>query len=346
MKIAEMLKREEFYKINAETLSSYYGGEGENTPLYVYPGLNAIVTKRPSKKVREYLLTEYGVRGNFLKRFAVRSYVRLCLASGGIMADRTVTLPNKATADTLIYPCNRKYRIFNFDSRTVDVQIKSGFPSEQLRHEIEFRTREGIPGFVPLLVSHCDSGYSENIIDGRPLARITDGFEKYKQKAYNELSVYARQFDSVITGKEYSERMRAKIEGYGYECSRLTDNLCLAVSGIPEIKITFSHGDLQAGNIWIENGTGKVYIIDWESWGMRSEFYDKAALFDGLRPGNIENYFGKNIPVCEKAVVLLEDLVFQIEEYRSLPDGFGKEKLEDYIRKVTEWSLSIPDLQV
>lgn len=342
MKITEMLQREDFYQINRDTLSEYYGNCAEKKKLYIYPRLNAIVVKHPSKAVEEYLLTEYDVRGNALKRLAVQMYVKLCLNSFGRMADQSIELNNSATPNTLIYPCNRKYRIFDFVKQTVSVQIKSGFPTEQLRHEIAFRTRKDLPGFVPTLVSHTAFGYTERIIDGRPLARITDDFEKYKRAAFDQLSAYANQFNETVTGNDYAVKLSEKANKLAKEIDidlkSLLKSLVAGISKLQEIVTTFSHGDLQMGNIWIENKTNKVFIIDWESWGTRSSFYDKAALFNGLRPGDISKYLNKEgIATEEKAVVLLEDLVFQLEEYSSLPGQFGLEKLKKYIEKVQSW---------
>lgn len=338
MKITEMLQREDFYKINMDTLREYYGDSGSRGKLYIYPKLNAIVTKKSSKNVVDYLCTEYDVQGSAVTRLAVHSYVKMCLSSNGRMADKQIEIPNTADSNTLIYPCNRKYRIFDFNSSVVDVQIKSGFPTGQLEHEVEFRKKDSTPDFVPKMLRYSDHGYREQIIDGRPLARMSDGYEEYKKTAYSELVGYTKQFEKKIQGHVYAENVSKTISGIDYDVSKLLGNITVAVSRIPEITLTFSHGDLQAGNIWIENGTNKVFIIDWESWGTRSAFYDKAVLFDGLRPGSIDNYLSKQLPLDEMSVVLLEDLAFQIEEYKSLPGEFGKEQLDNYVKKVTEWS--------
>lgn len=338
MKITEMLRREDFYQINRDTLAAYYGGKGREETLYIYPRLNAIVIGKPSRAVKDYLLTEYDVQGDAARRLAVKAYVWLCLSSMGMLADRKISLPNTATGDTLIYPCNRKYRIFDFAAQTVDVQIKAGFPTEQLRHEIEFRTRKNLPTFVPAIVSHSELGYKEQIINGKPLARITEGFESLAKAAYTELQAYAKQFTEQMSGEAYAARLQQGMNDTNADCAELAEKLCAVIRKVPDVEITFSHGDLQAGNIWIENGTPKVFIIDWESWGMRSVFYDKATLFDGLRPGDISHYLSVNIPVAEKAIVLMEDLKFQLDEYRSLPGDFGRNKLKEYVRKVTEWA--------
>lgn len=343
MKITEMLQREDFYQINMDTLTAYYGNRGTKGNLYIYPRLNAIVTRHPSKAVRKYLLTEYEVRNSAAKRLAVQSYVRLCMSSFGLLADKRIELKHCAMPDTLIYPCNRKYRIFDFARQTVAVQIKADFPTDQLKHEIAFRTREDLPDFVPAVVNHNDLGYTEQIIDGRPLARISDGFAAYRQEAYALLTAYASNFNETFTGSAYAEKLRKKATEMTCETTLsiepLLDVLCGIVAAQPQLDTTFSHGDLQPGNIWVENGTNKLFIIDWESWGIRSSYYDKATLFDGLRPGSIQNYLNKtDIPTEEKAVVLLEDLIFQLEEYCSLPGEFGLDRLKQYVEQVVFWT--------
>lgn len=343
MKITEMLQREDFNQINRDTLAAYYGNRGTKGNLYIYPRLNAIVTKHPSKAVRQYLLTEYEVRGSAAKRLAVQVYVRLCLNSFGLLADRRIELNHCATSDTLIYPCNRKYRVFDFNNETVAVQIKAGFPTEQLKHEIAFRTREDLPDFVPVVVNRNELGYTEQIIDGRPLARISEGFAQYRQEAYAQLMAYASSFNETVSGSVYAGNLRKRAMelacGTSLPIEPLLDALCELVADQPQIDTTFSHGDLQPGNIWVENGTNKLFIIDWESWGIRSSFYDKATLFDGLRPGSIQTYLNKEgISSEEKAVVLLEDLIFQLEEYRSLPGEVGLDRLRQYVEHVVFWT--------
>ena len=115
MKISYMLKRESFYEINEKTLGAFYEGQEKLKKLYVYPELNAIVTARPSKKVKEYLYTEYRVSGSLLRRIAVRFYATLMLNSGGLLASKRFARKTSADKDTLIYPCNKKYRIFIFE---------------------------------------------------------------------------------------------------------------------------------------------------------------------------------------------------------------------------------------
>lgn len=79
MKISYMLQREDFYKVNQETLDNYYTENSKGKKLYIYPELNAIVTSAPSRKVKEYLYVEYNVKSSFLKKTLVKLYTKIAL---------------------------------------------------------------------------------------------------------------------------------------------------------------------------------------------------------------------------------------------------------------------------
>lgn len=340
MKISQMLEREDFYEINKHTLDAFYiGGEGK-TSLYIYPKLNAIITKSPSKSVRDYLLCEYSVRSNIAKKILVSVYVRSCLLTKGLMADKKIDVNATINSNTLIYPCNKKYRIFDFANQTVDVIIKNGFSDSDLKHEIEFRKKKDLPSFVPGLVSCSSCGYKEVIINGKPLARLSNGFEKYRDTAYSLLCDYRKQQTVKINGKKYQKKLKEKIDGLTtnkVKQKSLLEKVVLKLLSVQiedEISTTFSHGDLQAGNIWIENNTGKIFIIDWESWAIRSCWYDKATLYDDLRPGGLDAYFIREIKLTERVIVLLEDIIFQLTELNNLPESYGEDQFERYLSQM------------
>ena len=345
MKISQMLEREDFYTINERTLNSFFesndkGGE----VLYIYPRLNAIVAKKPSKKVIEYLLCEYSVRGNKVKQVAAQAYVWCCMKTLGLFSSKKCFIPKRDCSSLLIYPCNKKYRIFDFKQNTVAVIGKYGFSNSDLQHEIEFRKRDDLPDFVPRFVSFYENGYEEKIIDGRPLARISDDFESLCHQAYRLLQQYGLSYQKTVSANEYVATLKANIlhllnqkSSYRNIVENLMEMLALSISENGTVTLTFSHGDLQSGNIWVENGTGKIYIIDWESWGIRSNWYDKAALFQNLRPGDIQGYLVDRELDLECAIVLLEDLAFHLNELNSLPGDFGKNQFERYCNEIMCW---------
>lgn len=344
MKITDMLARgEQFYEVNKQTLDSYFlQNEGE-TELFIYPQINAIVTRKPSKKVCDYLMTEFSVRGSIIKRIAVKAYVFLLLHSFGILASKRIVVNSNLSSDKLIYPCNKKYRIFDFEKMDVAVIPKYGFDNNDFKHEIEFRKREERPDFVPGFLEYSDKEYVEKIIAGRPLAREAGNFDFFRNEVFRLFNEYIVPTKRKYNTKEYIKSLSEKKNILLKENKDLNDivdcvwNKLIDFSFEDNIEVAFSHGDLQAGNIWIENTTQKLFIIDWESFGERSLLYDKACLFYGLRPFGPKHFFN----TCaeqkeEKAVVLLEDIIFNIENLIHLPKEFSGNGFVKYIDEIRE----------
>ena len=340
MKISQMLLREDFYEINLKTLSEYFKNSDECSLLYVYPELNAIITAKPSKKVKQYLMNEYSVKSNPVKAFLVKFYVKICLCSRGILAAKKIRINNNMTDDMLIYPCNKKYRIFDFAAGSVDVIAKSGFPQNDLLKEIEFRTKNS-EEFIPELIDSSEAQYSEKIIDGMPLARLSLDFEKYQKLALDALERFSdkQQLTKFILSREYTDKLLNKIKDFSINITKninknlltnVAQELADSVSEDKEIKVMLSHGDLQPGNIWIEK-TGSLYIIDWETWDVRSDWYDNAVLYKNLRNGGIKHYFESCNNKDEAAIVCLEDIIYRLNELNNLPFDYGEEEFEHYL---------------
>ncbi len=337
-----MLKRENFYDINEKTLKRYYSDCNTPKKLYIYPELNAIITARPSKAVKKYLYTEYRVSGSLLRRVAVRLYAAVMLNSGGLLASKRFAIKTNADKDTLIYPCNKKYRIFDFDKNTVSVTPKEGFPTGDLKNEIEFR-KNADADFVPPFLSYSDNGYTERIIDGYPVARAAERERELSDRALEIWKSYSAPYRKSIKCGEYADSLFGEITSLLNELSKSGKSICserilsLTNKLLDELKereenvtLSLSHGDLQSGNIWVENGTDKIYIIDWESYGTRSAEYDRATLYDGIRRADrLADYV--KVKDAVRATVLLEDLIFRLKELKSLPDNFGAEDFERYV---------------
>ena len=351
MKISEMLAREDFYEINRKTLNAYFGvSDQRKTSLYVYPKLNAIITNSPGKTVREYLLTEFSVRSPW-KRIAAAVYVMLCLCSKGALSDRKITVCSEVGNDVLIYPCNKKIRIFDFRDESSSVIIKYGFDDTDLQHEMEFRKRKDNPSFVPRMIECTEYGYKEQIIKGKPLARITckKAFDTLRNRAYQMFRDFYQKDDEDIDLQEYLQFLRANIVSLSErsaiikeQVQSISNKLITMSRGNKTVTVGFSHGDLQPGNIWI-GSDNNIYIIDWESWGKRSIWYDYTTLFEKLRPGKIEQFLFSSRNETEKALVLLEDIVFQLHELNSLPEGFGVSGIRQYLNSISDWLGKLQD---
>ena len=300
MKIDKMLKRENFYEILENTYSDMPVAEvygNKKMKLYVYPKLNAIITKNPSVAVKKYIYNEYNVVASPLKKSCVWLYTRCCMVTRGMLSHKKIMLPAKMNRDSLIYPCNRKIRQFDFRENTVITVVKAGFSNKTLSHEIEFRNSNTADFILPI-TSFGDRWYAENIIDGTPLARVPNNNE-YCQAALSLWKDYTSNTEEIIGIKEYSNILKKRIftliEDILVEIKKpknvdvettlsIIERLCDGVAVADgKITLSLSHGDFHQGNIWLENQTNKIYIIDWETWGKRINSYDECVLYAGLR---------------------------------------------------------------
>lgn len=339
-----MLKREDFYKINQETLDDFYSDSLQETTLYIYPELNAIITSNPSKEVKQYLYVEYKINSSLLKKILVFFYTRLSLNTKGLLSSNTCKVKGVVKDDCLIYPCNKKFRIFDFKNNVVTVIPKSGFPDKDIRKEIEFRTKN-TAGFIPPIIISRDSEYTEKIIDGYPLARAGNNFQKKKEEAKNIWNDYIKDSVEEISLKEYSQQLRKNFKTLLLEENvkrkkinleelfQLEEMLFEEIFQDTKIKIGLSHGDLQPGNIWIENKTENIYIIDWESYATRSLWYDECALAENLRmESGVEKL--AEMRGLKYSVVLYEDLIFHLEELNNLPYDYNSKEFKKYVQSV------------
>ena len=342
MKISYMLKREDFYEINKNTLKQFYRDSTKEKTLYIYPELNAIVTARPSKTVRQYLYTEFRVNGSLLKRLLVRLYAGVLLNSGGLLAARRLRIKTDADGNTLIYPCNKKYRVFDFKENRVSVFAKDGFPGDGLANEIAFR-RENAADFIPGLLCSDENGYTEAIIDGCPVVRTGERVQALSDRAFGIWDAYILPHTRHIPAGEYAQTLQNRIDGLKQRLQEMgkpidyqrMDGLCSALLKVlqtetAEIPVSLSHGDLQPGNIWVENATDRLYIIDWESCERRSTWYDKATLYQGLRRSDGIARYAKHRDLTH-ATVLLEDVIFRLTELTTLPHDYGCADFDAYI---------------
>lgn len=347
MKISYMLKREDFYKINEQTLQSFFKGQdNKETTLFIYPHLNAIIKRIPSKEVKQYIYTEYSVTGSLLKKLFVWGYTRLCLNTLGLFSARKIKIPAEISSHVLIYPCNRKFRIFDFKENTVSVITKSGFSNKSLQNEIEFRTKCKPCNFILPIESYTDKTYTELIINGIPLARLCEGRDLLEQKALKLWHAYSADSKQTLKVSQYALILQKQIVEFtdkitsAKPCVNIEKTLgvvnnCLSFlkSSDIEVEIIQSHGDLQRGNIWIENKTGQIYIIDWESVQQRSIWYDEAVLYDDIRKTNCFDEFTK-VKDIRHTVVILEEIIYRMNELCELPFDYGTNDFNFFISKL------------
>ena len=345
-----MLLREDIYGICEETLKTYYQTKKTvQTKLYIYPHLNAIITKHPSRNVKKFLYTEYRVNASIIKKIAVWLYTRLLMNTSGLFASRTMVLDSDANCDTLIYPCNRKIRIFDFKKGIVTVEVKCGFPTESLRNEITFRL-ENAADFIPAIECWSGRGYTERIIDGYPLARAGRNTRSLSEKAFEMWDAYIEPSARYVESSEYVNDLNSQINSLFEKENVVRKHVDIETSKEvisllftklyrceKKIKIVKSHGDLQPGNIWVQNDNEEIVIIDWETFAERSALYDRAMLFDNLRSENgVPNYLERYQDTASFFVVL-EEIVLRLNELNGLPGTDGAEAYNLFISKICSY---------
>ena len=369
MKISEMLKREDFYTILPNTLNKYADflgiepgsvrviDKGNKAALYVNENLNAILSAKPSRNVRDYLKTEYSVSGSIFRRMVVRAYLLASMTLVKDFSQKGLTFSSGLSLkDILIYPCNKKVRLFDFASSIVHTVLKDCFPDNYIKRETAFRNEKDAP-FIPK-ITRCGEGcYSEQIIcEGKPLARIHDvAYVEEKKKESLALLQSLTAKEERIGVKAYLEQLRMRCltmlsgkEGFqnGEEVKALFDKLQTGIEDC-EIGLVTSHGDFQPGNIWID-ANGKVVIIDWETVKLRSPYYDYSALYCQLRNSGGLQYFCNRVLSNQHLstlndisvetvlrVVLAEELEYQTEELLSFPGVMGIELYKKFINELT-----------
>ena len=377
MKISTMLKREDFYLISKNTLKKYFSlKKNKNCDIeicgrfcrkfnfYIYPHLNAILTKNTNRKVKKYLETEYNIQGNSLRRIFIKIYIFCCLKFPRLFAHKalSINLSQEYLKTLLIYPCNRKIRIFNFGENEVDVIVKDGFSDDAFKNEIKIRTELKEDFILPIL-NFDQQHYTEKIIDGMPLARVLDlvHYDESRLRVTECLSLLNKKFSEKIKLHDYAKRLELEIQQKTekLDCknieiikthiNEIISRVLVFLKGNNNfIHLTLSHGDLQHGNIWVENQTDKIYIIDWESACFRSVYYDMFWLFNGTRSNDKifqifqnEEYYNsvkktyKNIDkISVDRIILLEDISYKITENNQLPNEYGSKKLKEYLNSI------------
>ena len=379
MRLAEMIRREDFYNILRDTVIEYFplvhsreidfSYEKMNGERLIVNGKLGFISRFPAPSgLRKFLLAEYNIRSSKLK-FLVGKAAALFFSTFPQVGKLKNVYITKGVLgrNVFISPQNRSIRFFDYDAMTVDCIIKSGFTSKYFANQLTFRKQYHYDFMIPLL----DSGarwFREPILTGHPLARVTDAkqYEKATQAALHDIALLAVDTLAYEESTDYVLRLQAKILplieeaeqrkriSFGNETRQLVQGaiqMCLAHSMI--IPLCMSHGDFQGGNIWVDK-KGKTWLYDWETVGMRSIWYDSTVLLYSLRRVyGWKAFLAEKLPVsicaCDphktrteeefeaiKAVILLEDILFYLEDMLELPEDWGAQIYDDFARRMWE----------
>lgn len=386
MDLDSMLRREDFFNIFFATVAEYYretegvdaclsfATDGErDANLVIYPRLSAAVSKRMTSKARDFFLSEWNIRGNTGKNLVAKCYVYLMTSSRGLLAQHRLCLkPDSLINNSLVIaPNNRSIRFFDYSAGTVGCMVKHGFTDKFFRQQLQFRLQHSYAFILPVK-RYSEHWFTEQILHGHPLARITDEqlYQKAMMEAAADLGMLAG--DTVYYAKciDYSTRLQNIIlsgikEARTRKHIRTADALKAIVRMLAEplssselsIPLVTSHGDLQSGNIWVED-SGKVWVYDWETVGERSVWYDAATLLlSTRRAGGIERMwrelntslvidsilindsrkvYTKTELAAMIRLVLLEDIIFYLEDMLELPEDWGASIFDRYILRLAD----------
>lgn len=376
MTILELFEREDIYKILEETLKEYYQKVQKKNvdvkvkkkhffqKIVVYPRLGIVVSVLPSWDVIKATYVWFDVQNNLPKKLFAWIYITLCFFSFGLLADASIELSDMSlfTRNTLFMPSNRKIRIYDYKKGYVDSILKVGFHDNYFKNEIKYRTNPQFDYILP--VEECgDRWYREKLLRGRCLVRVSDGdYEKYLQDVVTDLRMmYARTNSSVLVAdyisgmvNKYTPILDCIVREKHITCAEKLHqvmNWCKKVANTTDMRVpvAMTHGDLQTGNIYIDEENDKAYIIDWETAKKRSIWYDAATVMCSTRRKDKFSYMinhceeeavkGKiltfdNNPQCNmdvvRAVLLMEEMGFFLEEIVDLPRDMGSEIIERY----------------
>lgn len=386
MKMDEMLQREDFYRIFEETMTEYFKNvlkkectvevvdSAVKEKIVLFAGLNRVITKKPSRDIVRHIYKAFNINDNLVKNLAAKAYIFLHLLFKGKTADKGIRLsdPTLFTDDMAIVPGNKKIRINYYSNKISDLIVKEGFSDRYFQNEVKFRTENRFDFIVPIL-DHGEIWYRETLLDGRCLARITDKAicERSQERVVECLKQLNRTYSSFLSGKEYAKALKDSISDkfekvkteksdvdFDFEKIReLIKRLSDRVSEMDAVPLTLSHGDMQSGNIIVQDD-GSIYIIDWETYATRSIWYDVTTLFLFTRRYNrwksiIQNRYTKkvqdliyriddarNMDIDQViAVLLLEDLEFRLTDVLMIPGDRGCCGLNSFINEISEEGL-------
>lgn len=376
-----LLTRENFYDILQGTLKKYFrekygydvyvGYERRpNTAEFIMnPRLGMIFKPFPSKVVRKYFYRCYNIRNNKLKNIAAKAFVFTSTHTHLLftMPKRLYIEPVSVVNDyTVIAFLNRSIRIFDFKAGTTVSIQKKGFTSKYFQNQLTFRTAHSFE-FVPPILSYGNNWFEERILSGVSLARQTDTvlYEKGLNDAKSLMKEITLSKCKEVSCGEYvnnlvSQSMLLIEYAAAKKCittsSFAVDYVNILASSLKGIDVSIpvseTHGDLQAGNIWLEGD--KTLIIDWETHGYRSVWFDTVTLIFSTRYyGGIRSLIEKKDDVLTReallngfqfalpmasmiSIFLLEDLLFYLEDMLELPEMGGRKSFDIYMSEIAE----------
>ena len=371
MDLSSMLDREDFFGLLSSTVESYFREaeqtdvkltrQKKGANLVIKPRLSALYPPKISKKAQTFFYSEWNVRGNRLKNLAVKAYVFAMMHTGRLFSSYRFRLTPAGIAgrDLVVAPNNRSIRFFDYRTGIVGCRIKDGFSDKFFNNQLQFRLEHHYDFLLPL-ERWGEKWFTEPIMKGHPLARVTDEalYRKGIADAIAAIKVLADDTLRTVDARDYLRSLIVRITALSAEAREnkkiKTADDTLRLLNIyrnieellpAEIPVVMSHGDLQTGNIWV-TPDGKTILYDWETAGERSVWYDSAVLAYALRrPGQWRQFLlsrtedarrvsgeADSVPsAVVKYTVMLEDILFRMEDMMELPQDWGGDIYDNYL---------------
>lgn len=294
----DIQSRENIDAIMGETLSGYFrtkvtvSGQYRRGSYILCPRLNAAVYARPERRVKQFMQRSHAARRNVLLQLAMSMFIRVAFSRQGLFGCRYITfekLPPHAES-LLIMPGNMKLKLFDFQTGVITNVLKAGFTDASLELEKGIRLNTDKPYILPLKMEQ-DNVYTEQLVPGCSFDRL----EKHRASAANEeikkcLLDIQQGNRRIIDAADYLSgqllSLRQLLEKLNSEKALKKRILSFAekmgrFSG-KQVILSDSHGDFQSGNTFIADD-GRVYILDWETFAVRSIGYDLLTFFYKFR---------------------------------------------------------------
>lgn len=300
-----------------------------NQTMVIVPNLNIIAHKNIGWNLLWDLTSEYRYQHNYVKKFFLCIYTLLIVL---IVKLRLPFLKKRKLNYDDQYPA-----ILGGNNR---IRLVSACNQYALIHAINDQTQWSCDAVIKAIryYSNCGSihlpqvmslscgGYLEEQINGIALNRLTI---RKKEKLNIQLNRSLNKFfDFQIQNSFKVSIDEFFVYKHDYLIKTMTDDNLVCINGIKNIlsfreKIrrvmkthaidcAWTHGDLNVGNIFLSNA-GKVYVIDWEYFGVRHQNYDKFVYSTNLRHSKSCDKYRNIIDSVEVSVLdILEECIFSM----------------------------------
>lgn len=312
---------------------------GKETFLII-PKLNIIANKNISSALLWELISEYRYHRSYIKRQLAYIYT---LAMFLIVKINLPVLKHTQFDFDDQYPAilggNNRIRLISACNKyalILAVNDATKWSCDAVIGASKYYANCGVISLPNVMSLPC-GGYLEEQIKGMALNRLT---KRENKKSNINIVKHMSQFFDFQCEKSFKISVEEFFEyKLAYLSERMTDENLVSMSeiefvlylkekiksvtNIRDIKCVWAHGDLNTGNIFISED-GKMYLIDWEYFGVRSVNYDEFVYSENLR--HIQSYAEYKNILSSAEVSLLN----VIEEYIfSLVNGKRNIELDD-----------------